>query len=212
MAQLEKRKAVILNTLLEREDYITAQQLAAIAGASVRTIKSDIAALNKLVENCGVQIHSVPNRGYRLEQGEDADLSELSLLMDDSELRRFYKVPQDANERIYYLIRKLLVVDYPLETGELADEIYVSEPTVVRDLQKARIILVTHFPKSPAASFADVILQCGANEGPLQLGSVPARMAQLFVVDVLFAEVCRRSEGCQQARERVAAALAAKHI
>lgn len=60
MAQLEKRKAVILNTLLEREDYITAQQLAAIAGASVRTIKSDIAALNKLVENCGVQIHSVP--------------------------------------------------------------------------------------------------------------------------------------------------------
>ncbi|WP_320936520.1 HTH domain-containing protein [Enterocloster lavalensis] len=141
MAQLEKRKAVILNTLLEREDYITAQQLAAIAGASVRTIKSDIAALNKLVENCGVQIRSVPNRGYRLEQGEDADLSELSLMMDDSELRRFYKVPQDANERIYYLIRKLLVVDYPLETGELADEIYVSEPTVVRDLQKARIIL-----------------------------------------------------------------------
>ena len=74
----------------------------------------------------------MPNRGYRLEQGEDADLSELSLMMDDSELRRFYKVPQDANERIYYLIRKLLVVDYPLETGELADEIYVSEPTVVR--------------------------------------------------------------------------------
>lgn len=141
MAQLEKRKAVILNTLLEQEDYITAQQLAVIAGASVRTIKSDIAALNKLVEDYGMQIHSVPNRGYRLEQGEDADLSELSLLMDDSELRRFYKVPQDANERIYYLIRKLLVVDYPLETGELADEIYVSEPTVVRDLQKARIIL-----------------------------------------------------------------------
>ncbi len=141
MAQLEKRKAVILNTLLEREDYITAQQLAALAGVSVRTIKSDIAALNKLVEACGVQIHSAPNRGYRLEQGEDADLSELSLLMDDSELKRFYKVPQDANERIYYLIRKLLVVDYPLETGELADEIYVSVPTVTRDLQKVRIIL-----------------------------------------------------------------------
>lgn len=100
----------------------------------------------------------------------------------------------------------VLFFSYSGSTRELMDIL-----TVVRE-QKARIILVTHFPKSPAASFADVILQCGANEGPLQLGSVPARMAQLFVVDVLFAEVCRRSEGCQQARERVAAALAAKHI
>ena len=100
----------------------------------------------------------------------------------------------------------VLFFSYSGSTRELMDIL-----TVVRE-QKARIILVTHFPKSPAASFADVILQCGANEGPLQLGSVPARLAQLFVVDVLFAEVCRRSEGCQQARERVAAALAAKHI
>ena len=73
--------------------------------------------------------------------------------------------------------------------------------------------VVTHFPKSPAAAFSDVILQCGANEGPLQLGSVAARVAQLFVIDVLFAEVCRRREPLsKESRERVAAALAAKHI
>ena len=79
--------------------------------------------------------------------------------------------------------------------------------------QGAKVILVTHFPKSPAAAFADVILQCGANEGPLQLGSVAARIAQLFVIDVLFAEVCRHTEGdSRNARERVAGVLAAKHI
>ena len=140
MGQLEKRKAVILNTLLEREDYVTAQQLATLTGVSVRTVKSDIAALNQLIGPCQVQIHSVPNRGYKLELGDDTDLSQLALLMDDSELRQFYKVPQDSNERVYYLIRKLLVVDYSLDAGELADEIYVSEPTVIRDLQKARVI------------------------------------------------------------------------
>ena len=136
MGQLEKRKAVILNTLLEREDYVTAQQLATLTGVSVRTVKSDIAALNQLIGPCQVQIHSVPNRGYKLELGDDTDLSQLALLMDDSELRQFYKVPQDSNERVYYLIRKLLVVDYSLDAGELAGEIYVSEPTVIRDLQK----------------------------------------------------------------------------
>lgn len=79
--------------------------------------------------------------------------------------------------------------------------------------QGASIILVTRFPKSPAAACADVILQCGANEGPLQLGSVPARMAQLFLVDVLFAEVCRHSGNrAQMNRERVASALSERHI
>ena len=74
-------------------------------------------------------------------------------------------------------------------------------------------ILVTHFPKSPACAYADVILQCGANEGPLQLGSVPARMAQLFLIDALFTEVCRRQEDkVEKVRRDVADALAAKHI
>ncbi|MBU3819466.1 MAG: MurR/RpiR family transcriptional regulator [Candidatus Faecalibacterium intestinavium] len=76
-----------------------------------------------------------------------------------------------------------------------------------------KIVLVTHFPKSPACTYANVVLQCGANEGPLQLGSVPARMAQLFLIDTLFAEVCRRKEGAvEQVRQDVADALAAKHF
>ena len=47
----------------------------------------------------------------------------------------------------------------------------------------------------------------------MQLGSVPARMAQLFLIDVLFAEVCRISgPRARTNRERVAAALAERHI
>lgn len=101
----------------------------------------------------------------------------------------------------------VLFFSYSGSTKELLDLL-----EVVRE-QGAKVILVTHFPKSPAAAFSDVILQCGANEGPLQLGSVAARVAQLFVIDVLFAEVCRRREPfSKESRERVAAALAAKHI
>jgi len=79
--------------------------------------------------------------------------------------------------------------------------------------RKARILLVTHFPKSPAAVLANVILQCGASELPLQHGSVPARIAQLFILDVLFAEVLRRGgDVCRENQERIAAALVGKHI
>lgn len=101
----------------------------------------------------------------------------------------------------------VLFFSYSGATRELMDLL-----DVVGD-RGAKVILVTHFPKSPAAAQADVVLQCGANEGPLQLGSVPARMAQLFLVDILFTEVCRRNEGAaKEVRERVADALSAKHI
>ena len=77
----------------------------------------------------------------------------------------------------------------------------------------ARIILITRFSKSPGGKFADVLLQCGANESPLQLGSVAAKIAQLFLLDVLFTEFCRRDPvTCEHRRERIATALADKHL
>ena len=76
-----------------------------------------------------------------------------------------------------------------------------------------KVLLVTRFPKSPGAALADVVLPCGSNEGPLQLGSIPARMAQLFLVDVLFSDFCRRDiRACLESRERIAAALENKHL
>lgn len=83
---------------------------------------------------------------------------------------------------------------------------------VVRE-QGAKIILITRFPRSPGASLADVVLQCGSNESPLQHGSVPARIAQLFLLDILYTLVCMSEpDGCQNNRQRIAAALADKHL
>ena len=57
------------------------------------------------------------------------------------------------------------------------------------------------------------MLECGAKEGPLQMGSVAARMAQLYLTDVLFNEICRRDmEGCRARRRLVADALSDKHL
>ena len=83
---------------------------------------------------------------------------------------------------------------------------------IIRD-RRAVAILVTRFPKSPGAAYADVVLQCGSLEGPLQGGSVAARVAQLYLMDVLFHEVCRRDvQGSAETREAVAEVLSDKHI
>lgn len=77
----------------------------------------------------------------------------------------------------------------------------------------AKSILITRFPKSPGAACADIVLECGSREAPLQLGSIAARMGQLYLMDVLFSEVCRRdADGCLSRRRQVADALADKHL
>ncbi|MEG1874606.1 MAG: MurR/RpiR family transcriptional regulator [Angelakisella sp.] len=74
-----------------------------------------------------------------------------------------------------------------------------------------KIILVTHFVKSPAAYFADVVLPVGSNEGPHQQGSIAAKVAQLFAIDVLFNEFWRLDpETYRQNNEITSAATAAK--
>ena len=102
------------------------------------------------------------------------------------------------------------VVMYFSYSGSTKDVVDVMK---IAQERGARSILITRFPKSPGASCADVVLECGAREGPLQMGSVAARMGQLYLIDVLFNEVCRRDmESCRNRRKQVADALADKHL
>ena len=101
----------------------------------------------------------------------------------------------------------ILFFSYSGSTKELMDVLHIAQK------QHTRIILITRYPGSPGAGLADIVLQCGSTEGPLQLGSVAARIAQLYLVDVLFSEMFRRDlEACRHRRELVADALSEKHV
>lgn len=118
----------------------------------------------------------------------------------DSHLQMIRAANMDAEDAVLFFSYSGATRDM-METLQLARE------------RGAAIILITRFPKSPGGSLADVVLQCGANESPLQLGSVAAKIAQLFLMDVLFAEYCRRDPGgVEDRRERIATALADKHL
>lgn len=79
--------------------------------------------------------------------------------------------------------------------------------------REGKVILVTRFPHSPGAELSDIVLQCGANENPLQSGSIAARIAQMYLMDVLFSEYSRRNlVKTRYNRARIAHALEEKHI
>ena len=73
-----------------------------------------------------------------------------------------------------------------LLTASLMNEadvvLFVSYSGATRDMMEtlrtakaagAKIILLTHYEDSPGASLADVVLRCGAQESPLDSGSIP---------------------------------------
>lgn len=56
-----------------------------------------------------------------------------------------------------------------------------------------KVISITRFGKSPLTSYSDLTLLNGANEGPLQGGSLSAKISQLYLLDVLYVEYFRKT-------------------
>lgn len=118
----------------------------------------------------------------------------------DNHTQAIYSSTMDEKDLILYF-------SYTGATRDMMQTLNIAQARGVK------IILITHYPNSPGVKFADVVLLCGAKESPLQLGSIPAKISQLFLLDVLFTEVARRNlDKCRHARSMIADALAEKHL
>ena len=86
----------------------------------------------------------------------------------------------------------------------------------ILELAKSRgvhTVLVTRFPKSPAAKLAEIVLRCGSNESPMQIGSACAKVAQLVVMDLLYQEYFHRNrEVCEKNLNSIASSLSGMHV
>lgn len=135
MDNLTKRQKQILKILYQQADYYAASSLALDLKLSVRTIKSDI---NQISNQATIfNLLSKPGKGYRLEVDPnflDLFLEEVIAGFDDNTLA----IPETHFERMVYLIRKLLVVDYHLKSDDLADELYLAKSTLYLVLKEVR--------------------------------------------------------------------------
>lgn len=101
----------------------------------------------------------------------------------------------------------LLVFSYSGSTKDMEDTLQIAREHGVS------LILVTHYPNSRVPSLQNVVLLCGYNEGPLQSGSIPAKVGQLLLIDCLFYGFCRRNpEASAAARSATAEAVARKML
>ena len=100
--------------------------------------------------------------------------------------------------------------------------LFVSYSGATRDMMEtlrtaksvgAKIILLTHYEDSPGASLADIVLLCGAQESPLDSGSIPIKVAVLYVAEVLLLRyVLNDPEASNAAQDRTSEALTLKMV
>lgn len=118
---------------------VTGSYLATINGVTTRTTREDIKNLGSILKEHGATITSIISKGYLLE------------IKDNHKFRKFLqtlsqnnsadgKIPDTPEERVTYIIRKILLNDY-IKLDDLADELYISRSTIQQDMKHVRNIL-----------------------------------------------------------------------
>lgn len=75
----------------------------------------------------------------------------------------------------------------------------------------AKTICITRYAESPLTSYADIVLLCGANEGPFQGGSLSATVSQIYLLDVLYTEFFKTHyKMCDYNKKRTTKSITAK--
>ena len=101
----------------------------------------------------------------------------------------------------------ILFVSYSGSTHDMMDTLSVAKKT------GAKIILITHYPDVPGTALADVVLLCGALETPLDGGSIPVKVSELFVAESLIMRyLLDNRELAKIARDKTSVAMVAKFL
>lgn len=99
----------------------------------------------------------------------------------------------------------IIIISY---SGATKDNIHVAK---IAKEAGANIVCITHFKKSPLTAYSDAILLCGSDEGPLEGGSMMAKLGQLYLIDLLYQEYYQRNyERCKNGNERTSRAVVEK--
>ena len=90
----------------------------------------------------------------------------------DSHMQGHRRQPDGSRDVVVF-------VSYSGATRDMMDTLHLAREN------GAKVILLTHYSDAPGAALADVVLLCGAKESPLDSGSMPVKLAVLFVANVL---------------------------
>ena len=132
---MNARQIFLLDYLLKQHDYLSANQLSEKYGVSTKTVYQDIDKLNSFLEESELKsrIIKVPRKGIML-SAEEEKRKIYSILVKS----KYETGVQDYSPeyREAELVKRLFINQVELDLYDFAEEMYVTESTVHRDIDK----------------------------------------------------------------------------
>ena len=132
---MNARQIFLLEFLLKQHEYLSANQLAEKYGVSTKTVYQDIDKLNDFFDEGELKsrIVKVPRKGIKLSADEERKQIHSLLLVNkhESGVQDFSPEYRESE-----LIKRLFINQEDLDIYDFAEEMYVTESTVHRDIDK----------------------------------------------------------------------------
>ncbi len=125
---------------VKQDNIVSVKQLSSLLNITDRTIRSDIQAINDVLEKNGAQIKLKRKAGYYLEINDSKKYQEfLNTIKQTSNLEL-----DTSQDRIKYLLNLLLYSDEYMTLDDLADHIYVSKNTLQNYIKSLKNIFLKY--------------------------------------------------------------------
>ncbi|MBT2634086.1 transcription antiterminator [Bacillus sp. ISL-26] len=131
---LHGRLRELLRLLLAAETPVTSSVIAANVKVTTRTVRNDIKELQTILEKHGASIQSVRGSGYKLSIRDEQPFK--NWLQDN--FQQNSGLPIFPDERINYLMKRLLLTEGYLKLDDLAEELFISKSTLQSDIKEVK--------------------------------------------------------------------------
>ena len=135
-----KEKDILQFLIKNKERFVTSKELAEYLSCSDRTIRNALKLIEKTMIIQGVQLISKQGQGYQIffeNQGAYQEFRQTYELEEDYTKTAVSK----GDDRLVFILNKLLFEQVPVLFDDLADELYVSRSTLSHDFKKIRVML-----------------------------------------------------------------------
>lgn len=121
---MKEKYYALIKFLMDSSGWVTAGNLSLALGISTRTVKSYISEINRIQENTILS----SREGYKI------DLEQASILLENQR----EELPQTSQDRVAFIINKLVKDEIPVDSFELCEELFISMSTLKNELKKVK--------------------------------------------------------------------------
>ena len=165
-----KEKSILQFLLKHKERFVTSKELAEHISCSDRTVRNTLKLIDQTMNIQGVKLISKQGQGFQLFFENQEAYQEFRLTYELSEVYSTTSISK-GDDRLAFILNKLLFEQVPVLFDDLADELYVSRSTLSHDFKKIRRMLSEY----------DLSIESRANKGVYVSGE--ERDKRCFIMD-----------------------------